>query len=31
MPGKVVDIDGHAPEPSNLWEENLGPEYRPAF
>lgn len=29
MPGKVVAIDGRVPEPSDFWEGNPEPKYRP--
>ena len=28
MKPKIVDIDSHVLEPSNIWQENLEPEYR---
>ncbi|MEE9248606.1 MAG: amidohydrolase, partial [Dehalococcoidia bacterium] len=28
MPPKIVDIDSHVLEPTNIWEENIEPKYR---
>ena len=28
MPEKIVDVDGHIMEPSDLWEKNLEPRFR---
>ena len=28
MPAQFVDVDGHILEPSNLWIDNLEPEFK---
>ena len=28
MPSRIIDVDSHVLEPSDLWEKNLEPKYR---